>query len=143
MTKQSLLFKLFLRIVGSVALLAIVAVIIPYSWMNVIHQWLGMGRLPSEPIVGYLARSTSAFYALFGGLLWLVSFHLHRYRPVIHFIGAATIIFGVMLFIVDFVEGMPLYWRLCEGPCNIILGALILALSPRTNIEHRASSDDG
>ena len=62
-------FKLFLRVVGTVALLAVVAVVMPYSWMDAVHQRLGMGKLPPEPIVGYLARSTSAFYAMLGGLL--------------------------------------------------------------------------
>ena len=66
MKKQESLFKLFLRISGAVSLFALIGVFMPYSWMNVTHQWLGMGTLPSEPIVGYLARSTSAFYTFFG-----------------------------------------------------------------------------
>jgi len=129
MTKQERFFKLFLRIIGTAALLAIGAVIMPYSWMNVIHQWHGLGELPKEPIVGYLTRSTSAFYAFFGGLLWCVSFHLNRYRPVIHFLGAATIVFGATLSIVDLREGMPLYWTFTEGPINIVFGIIIFTLS--------------
>ena len=101
----------------------------PYSWMRAIHQWLGMGELPDQPIVGYLARSTSVFYALFGGLLWCLSFHPNRYRPVIHYLGAATIAFGAMLFIVDLLEGLPLYWILTEGPINIAIGLIIFNLS--------------
>jgi len=135
MTKQERLFKLFLRIIGTAALLALVAVTMPYSWMNAIHQWLGLGNLPKEPIVGYLARSTSAFYAFFGGLLWCVSFHLHRYRPLIRYIGAATIIFGAILFAVDLREGLPLYWSLAEGPINIAFGVAILVLSYRMGFE--------
>jgi len=129
------LFKLFLRIIGTAALFAIGAVIMPNRWMNAIHKWLGLGQLPKEPIVGYLARSTSAFYAFFGGLLWCVSFHLHRYRPVIHYIGAATIIFGAILFAVDLREGLPLYWRLTEGPVGIIFGSIIFILSRRKSGE--------
>ena len=131
MTKQERLLKLILRIVGSVALLAIVAAVMPYSWMDAIHQWLGMGRLPAEPIVGYLARSTSAFYALLGGLLWVLSFDLHRYRPVLIYISAAIIFFGVTLFAVDLLEGMPLWWSFGEGPFNTIFGVVILVLSYR------------
>jgi ATP/ADP translocase len=128
MTKKERLFKLFLRIIGSTALVALVAVIMPYSYMNTIHQRLGMGQLPAEPIVGYLARSTSAFYALFGGLLWIVSTDLRRHRLVLCYLGAATVVFGVMLFVVDFLEGMPLFWRFCEGPIVVIFGAIILVL---------------
>lgn len=97
MTKQERLFKLFLRIIGTVALLALVAVVMPYSWMNATHQWLGMGQLPSEPIVGYLARSTSTFYAFLGGLMWLVSFDLHRHRIVLYYLGVVIVIFGAAL----------------------------------------------
>ena len=76
MPRPELFLKWFIRYIGSVSMLAAFAVVMPYSWMNAIHGWLGMGELPADPIVGYLSRSTSAFYALFGGLLWLVSFDL-------------------------------------------------------------------
>jgi hypothetical protein len=131
MTNQRRFIKLFLRIVGSVAGLAVFAVVMPYSRMDAIHQRLGMGKLPDEPIVGYLARSTSAFYALLGGLLWVVSFHLHRNRLVLRYLGAAMVLFGIALFGVDLVEGMPLFWKICEGPINIAFGVVILWFSHR------------
>jgi hypothetical protein len=132
MIKQNRIFRLFLRIIGTVALLAFVAVVMPYSWMNATHQWLGMGRLPPEPIVGYLARSTSAFYALLGGLFWMVSFDLHRHKVVLCYLGVAIVIFGATLLVVDLLEGMPLYWSLTEGPINIVFGIVVLVLGYRT-----------
>ena len=135
MTKQDRFLKLFLRILGTAALVAVIAVVMPYCWMNAIHQWLGMGELPPEPIVGYLARSTSAFYALLGGLLWVVSCDLHRHRLVLSYLGAAIILFGMTLFAVDLLEGLPLYWSLFEGPVNTVFGVVILALSYRRDIE--------
>ncbi|MHC4728479.1 MAG: hypothetical protein ACYS17_14760 [Planctomycetota bacterium] len=131
MTKQEYFFKLFLRIIGTTALFAIFAVVMPYSWMNATHKWLGMGELPSEPIVGYLARSTSAFYAILGGLFWLVSFDLYRHRLVLCYLGIVIIIFGTALFIIDLLEGMPLSWSLTEGPFNLIFGVVIFALNYR------------
>ena len=131
MPKQERLLKLILRIIGSAALLAFVAVVMPYSWMNAIHKWLGMGELPSEPIVGYLARSTSAFYALLGGLMWVVSFDLKRYRRILIYLGTAIIFFGAALFAVDLLEGMPLWWSLGEGPFNVVFGIVIFVLARR------------
>ncbi|MBN2271814.1 MAG: hypothetical protein JXN61_14440 [Sedimentisphaerales bacterium] len=131
MTKHGQFLKLFLRIIGSAGLLAVGAVVMPYSWMNAIHGWLGMGDLPSEPIVGYLARSASMFYALFGGLLWTVSFDLYRHRLVLCYLGAAVILFGAVLFAIDVVEGLPLYWILFEGPMNTAFGIVILVWSRR------------
>jgi hypothetical protein len=129
MTNQKRFIKLFLRIMGSVSGLAVFAAVMPYCWMDAIHQWLGMGKLPDEPIVGYLARSTSAFYALLGGLLWIASFHLHRNRLVLRYLGAAIIFLGIALFVVDLVEGMPLFWKICEGPINIAFGIVLLWFS--------------
>ncbi len=45
-----------LRVSGAVTLMALGAVVLPYEWMNVIHQHIGMGELPHIPIVGYLTR---------------------------------------------------------------------------------------
>ena len=135
MTKQEYFFKLFLRIIGSAALFAIVAVVMPYSWMNAINKWLGMGELPAEPIVGYLARSTSAFYALLGGLFWVISFDLHRHRLVLCYLGIVIVIFGAALFIIDLLEGMPLSWSFTEGPFNITFGVVVLILSYRTDVK--------
>jgi len=131
MTRQERLLKLVLRIIGSAALFALFAVVMPYSWMNAIHKWLGMGVLPAEPIVGYLARSTSAFYALLGGLMWIVSFDLKRHRRVLIYLGIAIIFFGTALFAVDLMEGMPLWWSMGEGPFNVIFGVVIFVLARR------------
>jgi hypothetical protein len=48
------------------------------------------------------------------------------------------IIFGAALFVVDLLEGMPLYWSLTEGPINVAFGIVILILSYRMGVE-RAS----
>ena len=131
MTDNARLLQLLLRVIGSVALLAIPCALMPYSWMNTIHQWLGMGVLPVGPIVGYLARSTSAFYGLLGGLLWVLSSDVHRYRFVLVYVGAAVALFGVLLLGVDFVEGMPMWWIAAEGPINVGFGVVVLVLSRR------------
>jgi len=131
LTRPEQVLQLLIRIVGSVVLLAIPCALMPYSWMNAIHQGLGMGTLPSKPVVGYLARSTSAFYAMMGGLLWVVSLDLRRYRPVIGYLGVAIVLIGLTLFAVDLLAAMPWWWSTAEGPFNVGFGALILALARR------------
>jgi len=133
MSRQDQFLKLLLRIIGTAGLFAIIAVVMPYSSMNSIHKWLGMGELPAEPIVGYLARSTSAFYAILGGLFWVVSFDLKRHRMVLCYLGIVVVIFGAALFIIDLLECMPLHWSLTEGPFNLIFGVVILLLAFRLN----------
>ncbi len=114
---------------GSSSLLALIFVAAPYGWMNEIHSMLGMGHLPDAPVVGYLARSTSAFYALLGGLLWVLSFDLVRYRAVLVYLGVAISVFGVALFVVDWSEGMPRFWTVWEGPFVLVFGLVILFLT--------------
>ena len=125
---QDRLLQVLLRIVGTAGLMAIPFVMVPYSWMDAIHQGLGMGKLPDAPIVGYLARSASAFYAILGGLLWTVSFDLRRHRLVLGYIGVAVVLFGVAMLAVDFGQGMPIWWSLAEGPFNVAFGAVFLWL---------------
>jgi len=112
-------------------MLSLVAVFMPNTWMDATHRWLGMGPLPAEPVVGYLARSVSLFYALLGGLLWVCSCDLHRHRPVLCYLGTAFILFGLVVWGVDVVEGMPTFWKRGEGPIVIVMGIVILTLSTR------------
>jgi hypothetical protein len=125
------ILKLILRFVGTAALFALIFVAAPYAWMDSIHSTLGMGRLPDTPVVGYLARSTSAFYALLGGLFWVISFDLRRHRQVLIYLGAALASFGLVLFVIDWSAGMPFFWTVWEGPYVSAMGATILCLSRR------------
>ncbi len=128
MTSERVL-RLILRLMGSSSLLAVIFVAAPYAWMDSIHSALGMGQLPDAPVVGYLARSTSAFYALLGGLLWVVSFDLRRHRRVLIYLGAAITLLGAVLLVVDWSEGMPSFWTIWEGPFVMVFGIAILSLS--------------
>lgn len=128
MTSEQTL-KLILRVMGSASLFALIFVAAPYQWMDSIHSTLGMGPLPHTPVVGYLARSTSAFYALLGGLLWVISSDLGRHRRVLIYLGAAIMVFGLVLLVVDWLEGMPSLWTIWEGPFVMVFGLAILSLS--------------
>jgi hypothetical protein len=121
--------KTLLRLIGSFSLLALIFVFVPYESMDSIHRSLGMGPLPDQPVVGYLARSTSAFYALVGGLLWLVSFDPRRYRRVLIYLGFALSAFGIALVWIDWSEGMPMFWKVWEGPFVLVFGIAISILS--------------
>jgi hypothetical protein len=120
-----------LRLSGLMTLTALGAVFMPYDWMNLIHQRLGMGELPQIPIVGYLTRSVSALYAVHGGLLFFVSFDVPRYLPVVQFLGWAGAVMGVLLFGLDRAVGMPVPWANREGPFVVAISVVILVLAWR------------
>ena len=122
-----------LRISGIILLTALVAVVMPFSWMQIIHRYLGMGELPAGPIMGYLTRSLSLFYAMHGTLIIFVSLDIRRHQPFVKFLAVVSILFGIGMIILDIVVGMPLYWILFEGPLVIPLGVAILWLACKIN----------
>jgi len=95
--------------------------------------------MPDTPVVWYLARSTSAFYALLGGLFWVVSFDPRRHRSVLIYLGAAVTLLGVALLVMDWWEGLPLLWKVWEGPFVIVFGLVLLFLSRAIEPESRST----
>ena len=87
MTRADKALVLLLRFVGVGALFALVAVFMPSSWMAATHRRLGLGEMPTGPVVEYLARSVSAFYAVMGALCLVVAADLERYWPLVRFLG--------------------------------------------------------
>ena len=97
MMKPDRVLVILLRILGVGALFALVAVFMPVSWMTATHRWLGLGEMPNAPVVEYLARSLSAFYALMGALCLVVAADLERYRPLVRFLGVAFALMSLVL----------------------------------------------
>jgi hypothetical protein len=120
-----------LRVSGAVMLMALGAVVMPFDWMNVIHQRMGLGELPHVPIVGYLTRSISALYAQYGALLVFIANDVRRYLPVLRFFALAGIVFGGVLLGVDCAVGMPLSWTVEEGLSTVAFGVVILWMTRR------------
>ncbi len=114
-----------LRISGVILLVALVPVVMPFGWMQAIHRYLGMGELPAGPIIGYLTRSLSLFYALHGALIIFISLNIRFYLPMVKFLAVVSILFGISMTVLDAAVGMPLRWILCEGPLVILLGAVM------------------
>jgi len=139
-TNSEKILKLLLRFLGTTSLFALVFVVAPCSWLDSIHSFLGMGQLPDKPVVGYLARSTSALYAILGGLFWTVSFDLERHRLVLRYLGAAITLFGAALLVIDWSEGLPFLWKVWEGPFLMALGLAIFFLSRKIKTSESASS---
>jgi len=138
MSRAERALKLILRVTGAVCMLAVVAVVMPRQWMAVTHEWLGVGTFPDGPIVEYLARSLSAFYAMLGGALWVVASDVRRFAPLLLYKALTGLAFGVMLLIVDISVGMPWHWTLQEGPYVLAFSVAILLLLLRVQREEPA-----
>ena len=128
MTSDKLL-ALLLRFLGISALFAVGAVFMPLSWMIATHRWLGLGDMPTEPVVEYLARSLSAFYAISGGYCLLMASDVERYRPLIRYLGIAQMVLGVIVLGVDVSAGLPWWWSVGEGPFGVVVGGVMVYLA--------------
>jgi hypothetical protein len=136
MTRADKVLVILLRyLLGIPGLFALFAVFMPLSWMAATHRWLGLGEMPTAPVVEYLARSLSAIYAVFGALCLLVASDLGRYRPLVRFPGVAFALLGLVLLGVDVGAGMPWWWSAFEGPPGVGVGALMFYLARPDHID--------
>lgn len=129
MNKREKLLIVLLRLNAVIMFSALPAVFMPFSMMETIHGYLGMGELPREPIVEYLARSLSMFYTLFGAWTWLLSRDIRRYAPLVRAWCYAYLCLGAVTLWIDIVSGVPESWTWLEGPSVFLNGLLALWLS--------------
>ena len=129
MTRADKVVVLLLRFLGVGSLLALVPVFMPFAWMAATHRWLGLGEMPAAPVVEYLARSLSAFYALVGALCLLVAADLDRYRPLVRSLGVAFALLGLVFLFIDLAAGMPWWWIAAEGPATVVVSAVLFVLA--------------
>ena len=106
---------LMLRSLGAVSCSAVIAVMIPHAWMDRIHQRIGLGELPDLPMVDYLSRSLSLFYAWLGILVIRASFDVIRHLRWIRFFAASGLVVAVIQTAIDFLAPVPSWWLVAEG----------------------------
>ena len=114
-TQSDAVLTILLYFFGISGVLAVAIVCMPMSWMGSAHRWLGLGDMPTGPVVEYLTRSLSAFYALFGALCCLLAADLQRYRPLVRRMGLSVAAFGVAFIGIDVAAGMPWWWLASGG----------------------------
>jgi hypothetical protein len=127
--------KALVRAIGAVSMLAIVAVFMPRAWMAAIHERVGLGPFPGGPIVEYLARSTSLFYAIWGGVLWVLGGDVRRHASAIMAVGGVMLASGAVLLAIDLRAAMPWLWAAGEGPFVMLMGAVLLAMASRVRAQ--------
>jgi hypothetical protein len=143
MTRADKVLLILLRLLGVSALFALIAVFMPMSWMVAVHRGLGMGEMPTTPVVEYLARSVSAFYVLFGALCLRVASDLERYRPLARFLGLALALMGLVFLGVDVAASMPWWWSVIEGPPVVVVGAWMFFLARSKHRENISPDHPG
>jgi len=122
-----------LRLAGAVEILAFIAVVMPRSWMEIAHSWLGLGEMPSGPIIMFMIRQASYTYGMHGISLWVIASNVERFRLLVILNGIAFLIAAPAFFLIDYTSGMPLWWTLGDAFGCGGLGAALLWSSGRND----------
>ena len=124
--------KVVLRLAGAIEILAFIAVVLPRSWMEISHEWLGLGQMPDGPVLMFLIRQASYTYGMHGISLWVLALDVKRFRPLIILNGIAYLLAAPVFWAIDYTTGMPLWWMIGDFVgCGLLVAALLwCALSP-------------
>lgn len=128
-TNREFLLTWLLRLVGASEVLAFIAVVMPRSWMEVSHVWLGLGEMPEGAVLMFLIRQASYAYGMHGISLWLLATDVKRFRPFVILNGISFLLAGPVFVLIDYTAGTPMWWTLTDGPACGLFGAAMLWLS--------------
>lgn len=120
-----------LRLYGTVEILAFFAVVMPRNWMEVSHTWLGLGEMPSGPIIMFMIRQASYAYGMHGVSLWLMATDVRRYQRLIVFNAISFLGAAVVFSLIDYTAGMPFWWTIIDAVGCASFGAAVLILNSR------------
>ena len=125
-TNKERIQKLVLRLAGAIEILAFIAVVMPRSWMEISHEWLGLGQMPDGPVLMFLIRQASYTYGMHGIALWVLASDVKRFRPLIILNGIAYLLAAAVFAAIDYSTGMPLWWTISDLLGCFGLGAALL-----------------
>jgi hypothetical protein len=117
-----------LGLVGFVELFAFPAAVMPVSWMQAGHEWLGTGPMPTDPVFEAVMRQVSFSYGLHGVGLLLIASDVARYRPLVILSALGYLAFGIVFLFIDTGLGMPALWVVGNNGSAMLVGALLLGL---------------
>lgn len=131
------LLSWLMRLAGAVEILAFIAVIMPRTWMEVSHAWLGLGEMPHGSILMFMIRQASYAYGMHGVSLWVLARDVDRFRPLVLLNGFSFLLAAPIFFLIDYTSNLPFWWALMDsGSCGVF-GAAMLWLSRRVATEPR------
>ena len=128
MSKPQLLAWL-LRLAGACELFAFLAVVMPRSWMEASHAWLGLGVLPEGPVLMFMIRQASYTYGMHGVSLFLLASDVVRFRPLVRLNGVSFLLAAPVFFLIDTTSGIPWWWTLVDTLGCGFFGAALLWLT--------------
>lgn len=107
-------------------MLAFIAVVMPRSWMEMSHEWLGIGPMPTGPVLIFLARQASYVYGMHGISLWILAKDVVRFRPLVILNGISFLLAAPVFAAIDYTANMPWWWTIADPLGCGFFGAILL-----------------
>lgn len=111
---KSQLQSWLLRLTGATEILAFIAVVMPRTWMEAAHTWLGMGAMVQGPLIMFMIRQASYCYGMHGVSLWVLATDVRRFRPLLILNGISFTLAAPVFFWIDYSSGMPWFWTVID-----------------------------
>ena len=109
-------------------MLAFFAVVMPRSWMEASHAWLGLGVMPDGAVTMFMIRQASYAYGMHGISLWVLASDVSRFRPLVLLNGVSFLLAAPVFFVIDYTSGMPMWWTAADTLGCASFGAALLWL---------------
>jgi hypothetical protein len=133
----------FLRASAILFLSAALAVVMPTAWMASVYEAMDLGTFPDVPLMQYMTRSLSAFYAILGVNYLYMSLDVPRYLPLLRFSVPVTMAFTAVIIALDLWIPMPISWTLGEAVSLLGWTLALWWLLRRVPSEPEALAKDG
>ena len=118
-----------LRAAGAFEILAFFAVVMPRSWMEASHEWLGMGEMHPTPLLMFMIRQASYAYGMHGVGLWILASDVRRFRPLVILNGVSFLLAAPVFYLIDTTAGIPWWWTASDVIGCGLFGAALLWLT--------------
>lgn len=128
MSRESLQAWL-LRLLGAIEVTAFFAVVMPRSWMEVSHEWLGLGEMPRGAVLMFLIRQASYAYGMHGVAMFVLAADVRRFRPLVVLNGLSFLLAAPVFFLIDYTSGMPWWWAAADTLGCLFFGGALLWLT--------------
>lgn len=116
---------IFLRFIGTTALLAFLASVMPAAWIISISEELGFDPFPHSPLTFYLARHLSLLYGFVGATLLVIASDLARYRSLVRYAAIGTILLSGFQLVIDSMSDLPWWWTWGESGSTLVGGLML------------------
>ncbi|MBT8339488.1 MAG: hypothetical protein HKP58_11960 [Desulfatitalea sp.] len=106
-------------------------IILPWSVVERIALWFGIGAIPNDLLIIYLLRVSCGVYGMIGVYFIILAKNPLGYGPMLDLGAYGLIIFGLLSLFVGWRLEMPLKIFSGDALSGLILGIIIIALSSK------------